>query len=153
MKHIFIIIVCFVIAGCLHSCNTEKKADQSLVQSETESEKECFQYIENKDTVSISLEIIENKIKGSLTYNLYEKDRNDGTITGEVKGDTLVLDYLFKSEGVSSLREVVFLKRNNQLIEGFGETTDSGSKVVFNNRSKLNFDSSIVFTATDCENK
>ena len=55
------------------------------------------------------------------SYNLYEKDSNKGIIEGEVRGDTLMLNYIFNAEGRESTRQVVMLKKANQLIEATGE--------------------------------
>lgn len=150
MKHTFLTIALF--AALIVSCNQEKKADQSTIE-ENKSSKQCFQHIANNDTVMLSLDIVNNSVTGSLSYNLYEKDKSIGTIVGEMKGDTLIADYTFFAEGVTSMSEVVFLKRNNQLIQGFGETTTSNEKQVFKNRSTLGFSDSLVLTATDCEKK
>lgn len=150
MKHTFLTIALF--AALIVSCNQEKKADQSTIE-ENKSSKQCFQHIANNDTVMLSLDIVNNSVTGSLSYNLYEKDKSIGTIVGEMKGDTLIADYTFFAEGVTSMSEVVFLKRNNQLIQGFGETTTSNEKQVFKNRSTLGFSDSLVLTAIDCEKK
>lgn len=68
-----------------------------------------------------------------------------------MKGDTLIVDYTFDSEGSESVREVVFLKRNNQLIEGFGDVEEKDGKTVFKDKSKLIFGNSIVFKKVDCQ--
>lgn len=134
------------------ACNQEKKADQPSME-ENKSLKECFQHIANNDTVTLSLDIMNNSVTGSLSYNIYEKDKSIGTIAGEMKGDTLIADYTFFAEGVTSASEVVFLKRNNQVIQGFGETTTSNGKQIFKNRSTLDFSDSLVLTALECEKK
>jgi hypothetical protein len=120
---------------------------------ESASSKACFEYITNQDTVLVSVEVVNHSVTGSLSYRLYEKDRSEGTISGEMKGDTLVAEYTFFAEGVTSVREVVFLKRGKQLIQGFGETTTSEGKQVFKDRSTLEFGDSLVLTATECKNK
>lgn len=151
MKQAFIIVVCFCFA-VMTACNSEKKPEQQQPEA-VKPMKECYQSVANKDTVSLTLDIADQKITGLLTFNLFEKDKNQGTLVGEVKGDTLIADYTFMSEGVTSMREVVFLKRNNQLIEGFGEMTVSEGKEVFKNKSNLSFDNSLVLIAIECEKK
>jgi len=86
-----------------------------------------------------------------LSYSLFEKDSNKGTISGEVKGDTILAEYNFDSEGMRSTREVVFLKRDRKLYEGFGEVEEKNGKTVFKDRSKLKFGDAIVFSLTDCK--
>lgn len=153
MKQTLILISCFSLAVLMSACNSENKNDQQTAPAEMKPVKECFQYVANKDTVSLSLDIVDSKVTGLLMYNLYEKDKSQGTIVGEVKGDTLIADYTFYAEGTTSMSEVVFLKRNNTWIQGFGETTSSEGKEIFKSRSTLNFNDSIVLTSTECEKK
>lgn len=148
MRHILAIIA-LSFAGLTVSCTTEKRSEQP--EAEAKPVKQCFEYIANKDTVTISLGLTETKVAGSLSYKLYEKDKSRGTIVGEMKGDTLIADYTFFAEGVTSVSEVVFLKRNNQLIQGFGETATSEGKQVFKNRNTLDFNDSLVLTAVECK--
>jgi hypothetical protein len=45
------------------------------------------------------------------------------------------------SEGISSVRQVVFLKKGNTYIEGYGDVVEEASgKVVFKDRKQLQFD-------------
>lgn len=117
------------------------------------SDSQCYAYIKNKDTANLSFTTTNGIVVGDLTYKLYEKDSNKGMIEGEMKGDTLFLDYTFSSEGVESVRQVVMLKKANQLLEGSGEMEEKSGKLVFKNISSLNFGQGIVFNKTDCSNK
>lgn len=64
-----------------------------------------------KDSIFLQLHIDNNIVNGDLEYKRFEKDRNKGTIKGMFRGDTLFADYTFMSEGVMSVREVMFLKK------------------------------------------
>ncbi|WP_432708288.1 hypothetical protein [Pedobacter sp.] len=86
----------------------------------TANEDACYTYIKNRDTISLTMSQVGTAITGRLTYNLFEKDRNEGRVVGKIKGDTILLDYTFASEGVTSQRPVAFLKQEDKLIEGFG---------------------------------
>lgn len=153
MKTIAITITSLFLIGMIVSCNTEKNTTQPETPTEINSVRECFQYIANNDTVSLMLDIVDNKVTGTLMYKLYEKDKSQGTILGEIKGDTVMADYTFSAEGITSTSEVVFLKRNSQLVQGFGETTTSEGKEKFKNRQKLSFDDSLVLGSITCEKK
>lgn len=132
---------------------TQAKIDSTIVtNSENKNDsKECYQYIKNRDTATLSINKGDNTITGNLGYNLYEKDKNAGTISGLIKGDTIIADYTFQSEGTQSVREVVWLKQGDKLIEGFGDVKEVGGKTKFKDISKLNFSNSIVFTKTICK--
>ena len=92
-----------------------------------------------------------NIVTGNLTYDYYEKDKNKGTIKGELKSDTLFADYTFMSEGIESVREVVFINTAGGWVEGYGEIDDKDGKVIFKNRNKITFDNSAVLKETACQ--
>ncbi|RZK42817.1 MAG: hypothetical protein EOO90_05695 [Pedobacter sp.] len=115
------------------------------------SEQSCYSYTLNRDTASLTLIISGHVVAGNLNYSLYEKDKNTGKIKGELRGDTLVADYEFSSEGSISTRQVAFLKKDGKWVEGFGEVLESDGKTVFKNLSKLKFENQIVFTKVDCK--
>lgn len=113
---------------------------------------QCFASRLNGYIVALSFNVNSHQeVNGKLSYNLTGKDKNEGTIVGNMKGDTLVADYTFMSEGVSSQREVVFLKREGIFIEGYGDVVDSNGKVSFKDKSKLKFDQKNTLTAVDCK--
>lgn len=100
-----------------------------------------------KDTILMNLTMKGNQmLSGKLIYNFYEKDKNEGTLIGELKGDTLLADYTFMSEGISFVRQVVFLKKGNTYIEGYGDVIEEASgKVAFKDRKQLKFDGKSIF--------
>ncbi len=145
-----ILFLAFSFLGC------KKEAQNSVEPIETAptptvSEKNCYELVKGKDTVRITLEETLKGINGTLDYHWAEKDRNTGTFTGKFVGDTLYADYTFSSEGVSSIREVAFLKREHTLVEGFGEVVNTDSKQVFKSPKKLQFEGSIVLIEAPCK--
>lgn len=143
-----------LISACQNHAVTNQKTD-SVINAEkaavTASNEECYEYTKGKDTVALSLSRTGNKITGDLTYSLYEKDRNYGTVNGKIAGDTLILNYVFDSEGMHSSRQVVFLKKNNQLTEGFGDVEEKNGGMNFKDLKSLKFDNSIVLSKINCD--
>lgn len=154
-----------VTAALLSACSNEKHNDSadstqtvipgaaSSSTAETPEESdglECYSFIKNKDTVSMKLHINGEEYSGELSYNFYEKDKNRGTFGGEMKGDTLIAEYTFDSEGMRSVREVVFLKKAGKLYEGYGEVLEKESKQVFKDRSKLKFGDAVILDKVTC---
>ncbi len=105
---------------------------------------QCYQYISDKDTVLLALTNAGDTVSGNLKYSLYEKDGNDGTVKGAMKGDTLIADYTFRSEGKESVREVTFLKKGQAFIEGFGDSKEVNGKMIFANRQALHYDGFVL---------
>lgn len=136
----------------LQSCNKtpmEKKA-RNIETSDSELEG-CYAFIQNNDSILMDLKLNGNEVTGSLRYNFYEKDDNEGSLLGEVHGDTIFAVYKFDSEGKTSSREVAFLNRGNEYVEGFGEIEEKNGKMVFKNKKALNFNSNLILQKTDCK--
>ncbi len=152
MRNIIPILAIFTstMVACQGNSTKSTATDAKVAETDTNSN-QCFKYINKKDTASLSLVIKDDKVNGTLSYNLFEKDKNNGTITGIVKGDTIIADYTFQSEGTTSTREVVWLKKNDDLVEGFGDTEEVKGKMKFKNTSNLRFDQSMVFKPIVCK--
>jgi len=125
-----------LIVSCKNNKEEDTTKNQSVVESQQPEDKEeipvkmCYLYASENDTISLNIEKLEEDISGSLVYMLHEKDINRGEISGTMKGDTLFADYEYMSEGKNSVRPVMFLKRDNQFIEGF--TSEDTSAYTFN---------------------
>ena len=100
MKSLGIVLIA---ASILTACNKEERL--------------CYLYAVNQDTIRLRITIADKAVNGSLIYNFYEKDRNIGTIRGTHSGDTIRAEYEFRSEGMTSTREVIFLKKKKSLID------------------------------------
>lgn len=149
----FVAAAALIFSSCQSENNQKKSPNNSSSNTEDVkiSETYCYAFIKNNDTARLNYISTNGIATGELSYNLYQKDKNNGILEGEIKGDTLIADYIFESEGSESVREVVFLMKNNELIEGFGEVEEKDGKTIFKNRSKLIFGNSIVFKKVDCQ--
>ena len=148
------VIVVFVFVSFFISCKKEKDASPAVIEEVVaEAKSECYSSIKSKDTVKMDLKIDKDlSVVGNLCYRFFEKDKNDGTVIGKLQGDTLIADYTFMSEGVSSLRQVVFVKKGNTYVEGYGDiTTDSNGKVTYKDLQTLKFGDGVVLAKVDCE--
>ena len=148
------VIVALVFVSFFISCKKEKDASLPVTEEVVaEAKSECYSSIKSKDTVKMDLKIDKDlSVVGNLCYRFFEKDKNDGTVIGKLQGDTLIADYTFMSEGVSSLRQVVFVKKGNTYVEGYGDiTTDSNGKVTYKDLQTLKFGDGVVLAKVDCE--
>ncbi|MEO6547450.1 MAG: hypothetical protein ABIN94_05600 [Ferruginibacter sp.] len=150
MKIIFLLSILGVVCSCNYPSNPPADATHTVVAEKLD-EVHCYRYIKNKDTVSLTTIFINDSITGTLAYNLYEKDKNSGTIQGQMKGDLLIADYNFNSEGSLSTRQVAFKKSGNNLIEGYGEAVEDKGKSRFKNLDSLNFEHAVMLTEVACE--
>ncbi|HLP20142.1 MAG TPA: hypothetical protein VK174_07575 [Chitinophagales bacterium] len=145
MKHILSILT---VAVLLSACNNKPQAveeteavnmDTTTVTTAVTNSINCYAFTSKGLTVNMYIEQYGEEVTGRLTYDFAEKDDNEGLLKGRFYGDTLIADYAFKSEGTTSIREVAFIKKGNQLTEGYGDVAEKDGKMVFKNRSSLSF--------------
>lgn len=110
----------------------------------------CYAQIEGRDTANLQLENIGTNTTGKLSYAIFEKDRNDGTLQGEMSGDILMGWYLFKSEGIISVRQVAWKIKGTELWQGTGEMIEKNDTMFFSIPGKLQYDSTRPFKKVDC---
>ncbi|MBE8715243.1 hypothetical protein [Sphingobacterium hungaricum] len=143
----------FLITGLFFSCNEQKPKESASTEVASEAslstaETQNYDYAKNGDTIHLSICDTNNMIVGDLVYRLKEKDANIGKIQGEFKDSILFADYTFKSEGVTSVRQVAFKKVGNGLVEGYGDVEESNGKFVFKNPENLNFSDGLILEKT-----
>lgn len=158
MKIFIPLYTAFIFTACNSNRTTiaENKDSLAVVKKITEAtsmnEKHCYENYANKDTVKLQLITNENKVTGSLQIKLFNKDENKGTFIGKMRGDTLIADYIFMSEGTRSIRQIAYLKRNKTLIEGYGNVEGKDGKMVFKNIATLNFKDITPLVEVSCSN-
>lgn len=150
------IVLVGVIAASLFACRQKKTAviaQASDVELEIPAAptKTCYQYIKDKDTATMTLNMTGKKGSGDLAYHWFQRDKNFGTFEGEFHGDTLIANYNFTAEGKQSMQQVVFLKRGETLIEGVGEVKIDGGNTLYRDLSMLTFEDTTVFAKVNCK--
>ena len=140
----------------LFSCNNNEKEREESKEKAEGSKKQtsltnCYRYASATDTISLKLIHVAETITGTLIYNLKEKDKNTGTIQGAMRGNLLVADYTFQSEGMQSVRQVVFKLEGNSFTEGYGAIDIQHDKARFKNIDSLQFNSAMKLVETDCQ--
>ncbi|MEW2920462.1 hypothetical protein AB1A65_03265 [Muricauda sp. ANG21] len=156
------ITIAFFLTVLVISCKTkeEKSTESSEQETSTEIMEEtetpstrleigCYTYTANGNKISLEITDMSNTILANLDYALKEKDANTGTFAGTLNDSILIGRYTFASEGMESTREVAFLVKENQLIEGYGELDETGT--AFKDKNNLSFSSSMPLTKTDCD--
>lgn len=133
------LILSLVITCIVSSCDKNRKVNpENEIQKFTEMKHleriECYGFLKERDTIYLALHIKNDTIiKGDLSYSLFEKDSQKGSLIGKLKGDSLFANYSFTSEGKESEREVFFLRTGNGFMEGTTKTIQKHNKMVFTN--------------------
>lgn len=147
-----------IILPVFFSCNTPQQSVPSTGETDTSvvsiqvPETNCFASSEGDNRVHLTVEKFPNVVTGRLVYSLREKDANTGTLDGVMRGDTLIADYQFMSEGQSSVRQVAFLVQDSVAVEGFGEVEERDGKMIFKDASALDFSKGIRLRKISCTN-
>lgn len=110
---------------------------------------ECYAWVSGNDSILMQIVIEKNSAVGHLHYRFFEKDKSGGNLFGQMRGDTLLGDYKFMAEGTESEREVAFLRKGDQMIEGYGESIEKDGRMVFRDVSTLKFEGQPMLK-TDC---
>jgi hypothetical protein len=110
----------------------------------------CYSSMYKRDTSALQIETKGAVVSGPLSYSLFEKDRNDGNFQGEVDGNILSGWYLFKSEGIMSVRQVAWKIKGTHLWPATGEMTQRGDTMIFKSLDRLQYDSLHPFVKVTC---
>lgn len=152
MKSTSFIIALALLASCGSQTNeTEKQTGKQEKNAKERVPVVCYRYANQGDTVTLTLAQVGELYTGALVYQLKEKDRNTGTVKGLMRGNILIADYTFNSEGTKSTRQVAFKKEGSTLVEGYGESVEENGATKFKDINNLNFGSAIVLQETPCE--
>ena len=140
------LVIC-TIAAC--NSNDKKETTTIIKDSAAIAEKKdttamadmynCYGYSTAQDTVNLHIMAMGNTVTGDAVFQYSGKDKNTGTLSGEMRGDTLLATYKFMSEGKESTRQVIFLKKGDTLNEGYGDVEEKGGGMMFKNISAVKF--------------
>lgn len=148
MKRFFLAAATVAVLAVACKNTTDKETNETkAVQM---GDPNCYMFAKDRDTVTLKFSTGNDSVAGTLVYNLFQKDRNVGTINGWKKGDMIIADYSYMSEGTNSIRQVAFKKVGDDWIEGYGDTKEENGKVVFINTDSLEYVPTLVLKKTDC---
>lgn len=154
-----LIIVCLILAACN---NQGKVADgdnaDSIAVADTHASPVhadtaiagCYSQIMKKDTATLQLQVKGDNITGTLSYQYFQKDHNDGTFKADLDNDILYGWYLFRSEGIVSVRQVAWKVHGDQLWPAIGEMIERNDTSYYKNMDQLRYDSVRPFMRVPC---
>jgi heat shock protein HslJ len=151
-KLLLVFFVFIVLIGCNNASDNSVSSNIALVDSiQSSTNHYCYENAAGTDSIRLSIDLVGTDVSGELLYAIRGKDRNEGSVHGEWFGDTLVLDYMYQSEGSLSSRQVVFIKQDSLLVEGYGASEEVDGKLRFVNRAELSFGSGIKLKEVNCD--
>lgn len=142
-----IIVVIFVLIFLNH----KKQAPQeAIIPPASEPITGCYVAHLGKDVYTIRIDSQDREtFNGEMSYDNYQKDSSHGSYSGTYKDGILLGEYSFDSEGMHSIRQLIFKKVDGNFVEGFGAYDESGENFVDINN--IDYDPNTTFVATtDC---
>lgn len=127
--------------------STAVASDSALTQEPITTN--CYINVSGKDSLLLSYEDNLGTITGKMNYKNFEKDSSKGDISGLMNGDTLKVVYTFEAEGTTSNREIWFLKKDKNLVEGIGNYDESGEN--YADGKSVKFEKGAILTPVDCK--
>ena len=149
------VLTLFTIVACKSNTETENQSvtiPEIQVKESTEKpilEKGCYEYNSNGNAIKMKITELNAKVTADLDIAYAEKDSNQGQFVGDLHGDKLIGTHTFNAEGTVSSREMAFLIKDNQIIEGYGELIDEGTK--FKDPSTIQYTSTMPLAKVDCD--
>lgn len=152
-------ILYFVLAAIpfAYACNQNNKtAIGAKTKTDSLVNENCYAAGFEKDSAAMNVKILASgKVTGSLLVNYADKPHNNGTINGKFNGDTLLVDYRFKT-GEDTVKvytnPLAFLKKDGKLIMGVGQIETTLGRSYFVKGKPINFEAGkFVFQEVDCK--
>lgn len=159
MKTIFLLAVAIVLFSCTDENKTEggnegvhaTATDTLPVGNKPIILDGCYAIQNGKDSASLSIQLRDSTVTGNLVYLLHEKDSNRGTIKGVLRDSLIYADYTFSSEGMTSVREVIFKVQPDQLLEATGDRKEQSGHIIYAKKTALNFSTMPPFRKVACQ--
>lgn len=154
MKKNFLYLT-FAILPFAFACNQSSQKTASIEKDSVTNET-CYVANFEKDIASLQVHTLASgKISGTLVVNYADSPKNTGTISGKFSGDTLLVDYRFKT-GKDTVNiftnPLAFLKKGGKLIMGVGQIETTLGHSSFVKGKPINYEAGkFTFESKDCK--
>jgi hypothetical protein len=110
----------------------------------------CYVGVTGNDSVFVSIDDNLGTVTGKMRYKNSEKDSSKGELVGSKSGDTLKLTYEFASEGTTSKRDIFFIQKDGNLLEGIGNQKDENGAMKYADEKKIAYKDGQKLETADC---
>jgi hypothetical protein len=110
----------------------------------------CYQGDTGRDKQSIAYDLTGDQLKGVMEVQYFNLPPQTGKLKGTLRGDTLDGEFIYEQDEQMIYRQVIFLRQNDQWVEGIGELHEVDGKQVFNNMNALNFSHPLTLKKGAC---
>ena len=109
----------------------------------------CYLEASGKDTLFLKISDNLGTVTGKMHYKNFQKDSFKGDVVGYVDGDTIKLDYSFMEEGKTATREIWFLIKDSELVEGVADYDETGTK--YKNPIDIQYEGGHILKPSECK--
>ncbi len=156
MKKHFTYLIAFALPfvfGCTQGGNKENKESMTLTAQDTVMQ--CYVATFDGDTAILNVKINDSlEVEGDLMMKYAQKAHNKGIVRGKFQGDTLFVDYTFKTgENTTQYSNpLAFLKTGKDLKMGVGQIETAYGRSYFVIGKPINYEQGkFNFMPTDCK--
>ncbi len=136
------------------SCK-EPKVDQEEAPMEEsvsiENSDFCYAYRNGDEYRIMQLSIQSGEVLGFLQNYQPGKDLSNGSVSGNLDGDTLFLRFLYQLKQKDTMRQLAFLRQGDQLFEGSGPLKENPFGDMVFDRELLKFSDENKFKFVTCK--
>ncbi len=154
-KHLsYLIAIALPLAfSCTQSENGANKDSMTLTPQDTV--KQCYIANYEGDTAILNIKINDSlMVEGDLVMKYAQKAHNNGIVRGKFQGDTLMVDYTFKTgeNATEYSNPLAFLKTDGNLKMGVGQIETAYGRSYFVKGKPINYEQGkFNFMPTECK--
>ena len=111
----------------------------------------CYRYVIKRDTILLQVREKGDSIRGTLSFDNYQKDSSHGDINGTINNDTVYVLYSFLSEGMRSVMEIALLRTGNSMIRGIGPMVNKGDTLLYKDHKTINYQAGQKLDMVPCD--
>jgi hypothetical protein len=138
-----------LIATVFMSCMSPKEEPQEISEeapSSPENKEFCYAYRAGDEMRIMQYSIESDEVLGFLQNYFPGRDMTNGSISGNLDGDTLFIRFLYQHKQKDTMRQLAFLRQGDHLLEGsgtlmenpFGDMVFDRGLLQFSDEKKLN---------------
>lgn len=131
--------------------NKNANSQDSISTENSAANLNCYIAVNEADTAYLKINQKGKNVTGELNFDFDKKQSSSGQISGEFIGDTLYVDYSYMLNGVAYKNPQVFLRKDNQFLQGSGELEVYVGRTYFKKSVPLNFDRGFTFELSSCK--
>lgn len=139
------------------ACNQAKTSNESVnVKADSLVNETCYKAVFEKDSAAMIVKTMASgNVKGSLLIKYANKPQNEGNIEGKFSGDTLLVQYSFKT-GTDTVQvytnPLAFLKKEGKLVMGVAQIETTMGRSYFVKGKPINYEAGkFIFDSKDCK--